>query len=229
MIIQWCIKGLALRNDKQARSIIDSRVGLVSNWWRAVRTLDQSERASRLTLDNLDFHVNHFSDTDTATGLPFSDRSPFISLSCGSVERDSIAKTNYVHTALRTALWFGTNFGASDTAYLYTCWVLIGARQAIEVEAVAEEIRDLNTYRRSSAYQTEGEVAAKIVVPDNHIQKCQKWTWDRKSKKIATGWVQTNRGFPPPEALSNIRELILYGSAANEDSSARSFSGRNRR
>jgi hypothetical protein len=229
MIIQWCIKGLALRNDKEARSIIDSRVGLVSNWWRAVRTLDQSERASRLTLDNLDFHVNHFSDTDTATGLPFSDRSPFISLSCGNVERDSIAKTNYVHTALRTALWFGTNFGASGTAYLYTCWVLIGARQAIEVEAVAEEIRDLNTYRRYSAYQTEGEVAAKIVVPDNHIQKCQKWTWDRTSKKIAAGWVQTNPRFTPPEALSNIRELILYGNPANEDSSARSFSGRNRR
>jgi hypothetical protein len=208
MIVQWCIKGLALRSDRDARSILNSRQGIVSNWWRAVGNIRQSEIPDKLTPANLDLHVNHFSDPDVTTGLPFSERSPFISLSSGSVERDSVAKTNYAHTALRTALWFGTNFGASDTAYLYTCWVILGTRQAVEVEAVAEEIRDLNTYRRYSAYQTEGEVAAKIVVPDNHIEKCQKWTWDRASLKIAPDWIQKNPRFTPPETLSNVRELI---------------------
>ena len=159
-------------------------------------------------MPNLDLHVNHFTDKDLSTGLPFADRTPFISLSCGSVERDAAAATNYVHTALRTALWFGTNFGANGTAYLYTCWVLVGTRDAVEVEAVSEEIRDLNTYRHYSAYQTEGEVAAKVVVPDNHIQKCQKWNWDRAALTITPDWVHHNLRFTQPEKLSNIRELI---------------------
>jgi hypothetical protein len=208
MIIQWCIKGLALENDQEAKAILNSRQGLVSNWWRAVGTISQAEKPEKLTPANLDLHVNHFSDPDNTTELPFSDRTPFISLSSGSVERDSVAKTNYVHTALRTALWFGTNFGASRTAYLYTCWVLLGTRQAVEVEALAEEIRDLNTYRRYSDYQTEGEVAAKIVVPDNHIEKCQKWIWDRGARTITPGWIQMNPRFTPPDTLSNVRELI---------------------
>jgi hypothetical protein len=208
MIVQWCIKGLALQNDAQAKAIIDRRAGISSNWWRAVVNIKQSDIPDKLTAANLDFHVNHFSDPDPSTGLPFSDRTPFISLSSGTVERDSIAKTNYVHAALRTALWFGTNFGSSNTAYLYTCWVLVGPRPAVEVEGVAEEIRDLNTYRRYSAYQTEGEVAAKIVVPDNHIQKCQKWEWDRASKTINPDWIHPNPRFTAPDTLSNVRELI---------------------
>jgi hypothetical protein len=78
------------------------------------------------------------------------------------------------------------------------------------VEGVAEEIRDLNTYRRYSDYQTEGEVAAKVVVPDNHIQKCQKWTWNRQAMSIAPapGWIQVNPRFTSPDTLSNVRELI---------------------
>jgi hypothetical protein len=86
--------------------------------------------------------------------------------------------------------------------------VLVGPRPAVEVEGVAEEIRDLNTYRRYSAYQTEGEVAAKIVVPDNHIQKCQKWEWDRASKTINPDWIHQNPRFTAPDTLSNVRELI---------------------
>lgn len=208
MIVQWCIKGLALDSDAEALQILDSRQGLVSNWWRAAGSIYQSEKIAKLTTANLDLHVNHFTDPDPTTGRPFSERTPFISLSSGTVERDAIGKTNYVHTALRTALWFGTNFGAADTAYLYTCWVLLGPRQAVPVEAVAEEIRDLNTYRRYSAYQTEGEVAAKIVVPDTHIQQCQKWSWDRAAGKIRPERPWRNPRFTPPETLSNVRELI---------------------
>ncbi len=208
MIVQWCIKGLALQNDKIAKNIIDLRVGIVCNWWRAVGTIAQNEKPYKLTAASLDMHVNHFSDKDPSTGSPFSDGTAFISLSSGTVERDPIAKTNYVHTALRTALWFGTEFGAKTAAYLYTCWVIVGTRAAVEVEAVAEEIRDLNTYRRYSAYQTEGEVAAKIAVPANHIEQCDKWTWDRKSLTMIQDWTHPNPYFTPPDTLSNVRELI---------------------
>ncbi len=32
MIVQWCIKGLALPDDGQARAVIDNREGLACNW-----------------------------------------------------------------------------------------------------------------------------------------------------------------------------------------------------
>lgn len=208
MIVQWCMKGMSLSGDKEARAIIDSRMGILSNWWREVNRISPAGRRDKLTAANLDLHVNHFTDPDPVTRQPFSKTTPFISFSSGTVERDSIVKTNYVNTALRTALWFGTNFGATDAAYLYTCWLIVAIHPAVEVEAVAEEVRDLNSYRRYSAYQTEGEVVAKVVVPDNQIQQCQKWTWDRASRTVSPGWIQKNPRFTPPDTLSNVRELI---------------------
>jgi hypothetical protein len=208
MIIQWCVKGIALDSDEQARAIIDSRVGLLCNWWRTVGTISPPERREKLTAANLDLHVNHYDSTDPATSEPFYVNSPFISLAAGTVERDAAAKTNHVHSALQTALWFGTRFGTRNTAYLYTCWVIVAPRIAVDVEAVAEEVRDLNTYRRYSDYQTEGEIAAKINIPDNHIRDCQKWVWDRRAGNITAGWTHTNPRFTPPETLSNVHELI---------------------
>jgi hypothetical protein len=61
----------------------------------------------KLTDSAIDMHVNHFDANDPVSGLPISDETPFISLSAGTVERDSVAKTNNVHRARRTALWFG--------------------------------------------------------------------------------------------------------------------------
>lgn len=208
MIIQWCIKGMSLPNDSQARDIIDSRGGIQSNWWREVHQITPAQIREKMSDANLDLHVNHFTDIDPATSHPFYRMTPFISLSCGTVERDVAAKTNFVHTALQTALWFGTEFGQQSTAYLYTCWLIVGVRAAVEVEAVAEEVRDLNSYRRYSAYQTEGEVVAKVSIPDNHIQHCQKWTFDRASRKVTPDWVYPNPRFTLPDRLSNIRELI---------------------
>jgi len=208
MIVQWCIKGMSLSNDNEAQAIIDSRMGIVSNWWRESRRISPAERRDKLTAANLDFHINHFTDKDQKTGKPFFQQTPFISFSCGTVERDAAAKTNFIHTALRTALWFGTNFGTTNTAYLFTCWLIVGTRAAVEIESVAEEVRDLNSYRRYSAYQTEGEIVAKVVVPDNHIQQCQKWTWNQASRRITPGWIYSNPRFTTPDKLSNIRELI---------------------
>src|SRR6267142_2148165 len=76
-----------------------------------------------------------------------------------SLPDDATAKTNYVHRARKVGFWFGSNFGASPTAYIYVCWVVLAPRSAVEVEAIAEEVRDLNTYRRYSDFQTEGEIA----------------------------------------------------------------------
>lgn len=202
MIVQWCIKGLALPDDETARAVLDSRRGLVCNWWRTVKTISPSQRRSRLTPANLDMHVNHF----TLNG--FNEMTPFISLSSGTVERDQAALTNLVRRARRTALWFGTQFGSAPAAYLYVCWIVLAPRRAVEVEGVGEEVRDLNTYRRYSAFQPEGEVTAKVIVPDNQIMSCEKWTWTQAQLRLTQVWTQTNTRFTPPEQLSNVRELI---------------------
>ncbi|WP_433003274.1 hypothetical protein [Kribbella sp. CA-294648] len=208
MIVQWCIKGLALSSDTEAKRIIDSQQGLACNWWRTVGTISPAAVRAKLSVQNLDLHVNHFQTIDPATGQPFSQNSPFISLSAGTVERDVIAMTNHVRRARRTALWFGTEFGRQTMAYLYTCWVVVAPRQAVEIEGIAEEVRDLNTYRRYSAFQTEGEIAAKVVVPDNHIQSCEKWEVLPHVRKLTHAWTHTNPRFTPPERLTNVRELI---------------------
>jgi hypothetical protein len=158
---------------------------------------------------NLDRHVNHFSAPDPSTARPYGEQSPFISLSAGVVERDAAAKTNHVHRARKTALWFGTRFGAESTAYLYVCWVLLTPRSAIEIQSVGEEIRDLNTYRRYSDFQTEGEIAAKVWVPDNQIAQCERWDLSTgASEQYDLTWEHRNDRFAPPSLLMNIRELV---------------------
>jgi hypothetical protein len=202
MIVQWCIKGLALPDDQTAKAILDSQQGLVCNWWRTVKTISPNETRSRLTPANLNMHVNHF------TLKSFNWTTPFISLSAGTVERDAAAQTNLVRRARRTALWFGTQFGAASAAYLYTCWIVLAPRRAVEIEGIAEEPRDLNTYRRYSAFQTEGEVTAKILVPDNQIMSCDKWAWSQSRRHLMRVWTERNPRFTAPEQLSNVRELI---------------------
>jgi hypothetical protein len=208
VIVQWGIKGLWLPDDASAERIIDSHVGIVCNWWSDTRSISQADKSKKLTPAALDMHVNHFSSRDPLTGRPFSEVTPFISIACGTISRDMAARTNEVHSALETALLYGTRFGKQNVGYLYWCWVIVGPRAAVEVEGVAEEVRDLNTYRAYSAFQNEGEVTAKVVIPVNHIQRCEKWVWDRAAKDFRRSWTHQNPSFTPPETLSNVRELI---------------------
>jgi hypothetical protein len=210
VIVQWCIKGMALDEDEQAKSLIDSRGGIRCNWWREVRTISSHEIRDKLTDQNLNLHVNHFTVVDPNTKREFRELTPFVSLTAGTVERDAAAKTNIVRRARATALWFGTHFGEFDHAYLYTCWVVVAPRAAVTIEGVAEEVRDLNTYRRYSQFQLEGEMVAKISVPDNQIKDCEKWVWDRSALVFKRAWTQPNPRFTVPEMLTNIRKLILW-------------------
>lgn len=208
MIVQWCIKGLALDSDEDARRIIDGQDGLHCNWWRRVGQITAPEIRRKLTAQALNSHVNHFQDLDPTTGRSYAEDTPFVSLSAGTIERDTLARTNHVRSARQTALWFGTSFGRRPSAYLYTCWLILAPRQAVGIEGIGEEVRDLNTYRRYSSFQTEGEVAAKIYVPANQIQVCEKWELNPLDDSYGLVWSQRNTQFSPPELLSNIRELI---------------------
>lgn len=208
MIIQWCIKGLSLPNDATAKAVIDARGGLICNWWRDVHQITPVEVREKLTAANLNLHVNYFMAPDPATSRLFEEVTPFISLSAGMVERDAAAKANFIHRARYTALWFGTDFGRGDTAYLYPCWLVVAPRASVEIESVAEEVRDLNSYRSYSEFQTEGEIVAKVIVPDNQIRSCEKWEWDRPNTRFVRRWVHLNVRFTQPEQLTNVRELI---------------------
>lgn len=208
MIVQWCVKGLGLDNDDQAKDIIDGRHVIECNWWRTVLQITAAEWQDRLTLPNLDRRVNHFTSTDPSCGQPFNTMTPFISLSAGTVERDAAAQTNLVHRARRTALWFGLEFGRRPFAYPYICWLVLAPRQAVQVWGVAEEVRDFNTYRRYSSFQTEGEVTAKVIVPANQILGYEKWSWDRSAHSLTIVDTYWNDQFTPAEQLSNVRSLI---------------------
>jgi hypothetical protein len=199
---------MALDGDEQARSLIDSREGIHCNWWRDVGRITAPGIRDKLTDENLNLHVNHFTIIDPNTKRQFRELTPFISLTAGTVERDAAAKTNIVRRARATALWFGSKFGESDYAYLYTCWVVIAPRSAVTIESVSEEVRDLNTYRRFSQFQPEGEIIAKISVPDNQIKECEKWIWDRNGLMFKLAWTHENTRFTAPEMLTNVRELI---------------------
>jgi hypothetical protein len=60
VIVQWCIKGLALPDDASARRIIDNQSGIVCNWWRAAGTISPSDRRGKLNDTNLNYHVKGF-------------------------------------------------------------------------------------------------------------------------------------------------------------------------
>ena len=85
---------------------------------------------------------------------------------------------------------------------------MVAPRAAVAIENVAEDVRDLNSYRRYSQFQPEGEIVAKVSVPDNQIKECEKWTWDRNGKVFKPAWTYENPRFTAPEMLTNIRELI---------------------
>ena len=59
--MQWCIKGMALKGgDDQAKFLIDSRNGILCNWWRDVHQITAPQMRDKLTDGNLNLHVNHF-------------------------------------------------------------------------------------------------------------------------------------------------------------------------
>lgn len=206
MFIQWCVKGIYGIDDDEARSIIDSGEGIMCRWWRNVGLIAPSQIRAKLTMENLERHIHRYNEPDSATGVPFCEGTPFISLTAGCVERNAFLQTNTAHPAMMTALDFATN-GFTMDGYLFHLWTVVGLRPAATVEAMAEEVRELNTYTRYSAFQTEGEIVAKIHIPSNQIHRCEKYSLSAVSRGIPDD-VWYNSHFDDPLLVSNIRELI---------------------
>ena len=215
MFAQWCVKGIRGRTPAEpadlgllpddAVALIRDGHGIECNWWRRVHHIKPPEVRAKLTDANLDLHVNNYSS--------FRDDTPFISLTAGCVERDVFYRTNRIVPAEDTALAFATRNGTT-LGFLFYCWVIVGLKPAVPIETVAEEIRELNSYRSWSDYQLEGELTAKIQVQSNQIQRVEWWEPDAGGaltlQSRAPDWAPAyvNPQFSPPSEVSNIRELF---------------------
>ena len=204
MYLQYCVKGIAGATQSRpgvtkegAVALMSGDCGILSNWWRKRRQISPKEVASVLTDANLDRHLHDYAR--------FGEETPFISLACGSVERDDVIRYNWIRSAVDTALMFATDNWTRPGALFYV-WVAASHRPAVAVSTVAEPVRDLNIYRRWSPYQPEGEVTAKIHIPANQIKKLEWWVpWHGQGRIEDT---IENRNYVEPELLSDVRELF---------------------
>ncbi|MFJ6677465.1 hypothetical protein ACIQMJ_40750 [Actinosynnema sp. NPDC091369] len=198
-------------DDTEAKDVLDGS-GIQCGWWRRVGAITPREVAERLTSADLELHVNAYSRPHpTRPGL-VSEETPFISLAAGAVERNTFLKTNLVYPAHLTALQFASDFGRlRGDCYLFYCWVVVGLTPAVPVEHLAEEVRELTTYRRYSHYQLEGEVTAKVIVPASQIHRYEKYTIsDDGSGGIDLRLVESvvNPAYVDPSAVVSIRSAF---------------------
>ncbi|MDD9962631.1 MAG: hypothetical protein OXU70_11120 [Gammaproteobacteria bacterium] len=204
MYLQYCVKGIAgatasLPGITKAEAIdaMSGGRGIFSNWWWAKKKITPEEEAAVLTDANLYRHLH-----DYAT---FGNQTPFISLACGAVERDTVIQYNWIYSAKNTALMFATDNWTRPGA-LFFLWVPTSHRAAVAVRAVAEPVGDLNIYRRWSPYQLEGEVTAKVHIPANQIERLE-W-WVPKQGRGELDYEEENPNYVKPEVLSNVRGLF---------------------
>jgi hypothetical protein len=215
MFAQGCVKGIRGRLDTEDRDVglspeeaialVRDGHGIQCNWWRRVLAIRPDEIRQKLTPANLDHHINNYDN--------FSVDTPFLSLAAGCVERDVFYRTNRIYPAQDTALSFATD-NSTRHGFLFYCWVIVGLKPAVSIEAVAEEVRELNSYRSWSAYQLEGELTAKIHVPANQIQRVEWWKPSGHGELLQQtsppDWnpAYVNPRYNPPSDVSNIRELF---------------------
>jgi hypothetical protein len=205
MIVQWCCRGVNDLSRADVATILGSEVGLKCRYWPPNAPLRYDVALRRLTEHHLDLHVNHYDSIDADTSKRVFEISPFISLSAGCVDRRTLLRTNVIHPARRTALDFATATGTRP-GWVFTCWVLVSANRAVGIEAVAEEVRELNHARRYSSYFTEGEIAAKINVASRQILCAEYWQPTRG--RLVRGGICINSSFVHPAAVRDERRML---------------------
>lgn len=202
VFVQWCVKGVwggpGGIDEATAEAITAGGEGIRCNWWRNAGQPQPEAVEDRLTPQWLDDHIHNYGTVSKET--------PFISLTAGCVERDRVSRFNRLHTAEEVALRFATSWG-THPGYLFYCWVIVGLKRAVEVRAVAEEVRELNTYTDWSDFQLEGEITAKVLVPSHQIHR---WAYWDPAKSVAhpvvvKGNPRFNPRFQSPTRVSNIR------------------------
>lgn len=212
MIIQKVIKGIGGIKPDTINDIL--RTGITCRWWHEVNPLPQNEISLRLNERNLRWHQNHYDEPDPLEeNHPFYLRTPFISTTAGTVERDAFYQTNILQPAWVEALRFATD-GWSRDGYLFYCYVFIIGKKSVGHQLLAEEIRELNIYTGFSPFQPEGEIAAKIVIPPAQIEKVEYWPIIKLQADLERGQAPSpekivkNSLYLPPDNYNNVRDVL---------------------
>ena len=215
MYVQMCIKGISggqygISFD-DAQAILTTR-GIACNWWRKTQHITSAAIDERLTEEELDLHVNSYKEKHPERGgtTTVEEETPFISLAAGAVKRDAFFHTNTEYSAHKVATNFATRFGRrSGEFFLFYCWVIVGMRRSMPVRHLAEEVRELNTYRAYSAFQLEGEIAAKVEVPARQIEKFEHYNYVKNRfgrKSIQYLKTYPNPNYVDPHTVTNYRD-----------------------
>jgi hypothetical protein len=212
MFFQKVLKGIQGLSRAQADEVF--QVGIICNWWRNVNLISPAQIVQKLTLDNLDWHLNHYDDPYPLPGdAPFSENTPFISTTAGVVERDTFAAHNLVFDPFITALQFATR-DFTSVGHIFYGYVFTLGRQSIELAEFAEEVRDLNIYKNYMPFHHEGEIAVKIEIRAPRIEKWEEYDGPTAQSELDVGnlpapiLVRDNAIYAPPEKFCNIRGLV---------------------
>ncbi|MCP5487720.1 MAG: hypothetical protein H7A43_03640 [Verrucomicrobia bacterium] len=213
MIIQKVIRGVGGISKAKADEVF--RIGILCNWWNKVSSMPEIEVHQRLTDRNLYWHQNRYADADPQDGgEEFYKHTPFISTTAGSIERDSSAGINVLHPAWLIALEFATD-GWTRDAYLFYCYLFVIGKRCVPHRPFSEELRELNVYTGFSAFQPEGEIAAKINIPPTQIEKYAFFTIAGIRRDLAAGRIPTPASevqntvtYRPPDEVSNMRDAL---------------------
>lgn len=213
MIFQRILKGIVGVTAADARKRLDGG-GVECNWWREVDPLPEAEVPGRLTPENLRLHLSAYDQVDPATGQPFGRRTPFISTTAGTVERDPYLAQNTLFSAFITALAFATDGFRTDGA-VYFGYVNVLGRPAVGLREFAEETRDLHQWHDYQPYHPEGEIVAKIQIPAAHLEKAEGYNGPaaladfRRWRLPQPTWQELNQScYVRPEDVCNIRDAL---------------------
>jgi hypothetical protein len=211
--LQYVLKGIAGINDQVADNILLDE-GLHCNWWRRVGNITVPQIQAKLTERNLDWHLNRYEEWDPTTGQKFSDNTPFISTTSGTVERDVFRMLNVIRPAFVTALQFATA-DYTQTGYIFYGYVFTLGRKAVELMEFAEEVRDILIYTGFLPYYREGEIVAKIYIPSVRLERYEKYDGAAALRDFEVGRrprpllpPRVNPKYQPPGKYANIRGLI---------------------
>jgi hypothetical protein len=218
LFFQYVLKGINGINATQAEQML-KRTGIICNWWRTARTRSFSveDIAAKLTPTNLDRHLRRYNELDPVTAEPFSNQTPFISTTAGTVEADVRRRKNYLRPAFWTAASFATD-GFANSGFIFFGYVFTLGKPALELREFAEEPRDLHIYHDYLEYRDEGEIVAKVHIPSVRLQRCEGYRGPDLHDELRNGiWPPScheisNDGpdgsYRPPERFSNVRGVL---------------------
>lgn len=213
MFIQHVLKGIHGIQDADAELAM-TETGILSNWWRRVNAISPTEKTARLTEAELERHLSRYDDFHPPSGMRYGANSPFISTTAGTVERDAWRQRNLLFPPLMTALRFATDDFAG-AGHLFYAYLFALGKKSVELEGFAEETRDLHVYSGFQRYHPEGELAAKISIPPQQVERWEWYDGPAALAELRAGRVprpvrtSSNPHYQRPERFHNLRPLMV--------------------